>query len=640
MGPAEPNGLQDDRQRKRPLTRAMLAVPVVMGLFAVTWSGNPSPAQNPAAPMPPAVVPTTPAPAPSINPVLSSPLLSPTPKTIGTTPVISAESKQKQGKHVAKLIDPELTLDLVSGQTRVMVLKNTPFRVQAGDERYMTLSVINTKELILQGKDVGTTVLNIWFGDKDDPAKQETLTYLVRIYPDPEAKERLEKSYKQLEDDINKHFKDTSVRLKLLGDKLVVSGRVRDAQQGLQVLQIIRANFAGQGGGGSGNRPGLGGATNAGASSTAAQATQIPFGETVAIDPITGLASPTAENYITTAGNNNIINLLEVAGEQQVALRVIVAEVSRAAARSIGLNFSVTNKQGVTVFSNNNGSTSAGGGGIGNGNGFGGGNGINGGGGLGGALSGTAANITAVFDGGNIPVALTALRTLSYAKSLAEPTLVTLNGQTANFLAGGQFPVPIVTGLGNNNGLQGVSFVPFGVQLSFTPFITDRDRIRLQLSANVSTRDVSVGTSIGGSSVSGLNSRSVNTVVELRQGETLAVAGLIESNQGADASRTPLLGDVPFFTPFTSNRQSAGEKELVIFITPELVRPLEVGECPPIPGADIVEPTDIEFYLLNRLEGRVGPYRSVIRTDWGRIRQFEKVERAMLCGPSGYCPAP
>lgn len=623
MKPALPN----TPRRRSPVGRAIRLSPVVLGLLAVAWAQNPPAVVPPPTAVPPAADPT--------GGVLANPLLSATPKTVGTTPVASAEAKAKQSKHVAKLIDPELTLDLVAGQTRVMALKSAPFRVQAGDERYMALSVINTKELILQGKDVGTTVLNIWFGDKDDPARQETLTYLVRVYPDPEAKERLEKAYKQLEDDINKHFKDTSVRLKLLGDKLVVTGRVRDAQQGVQVLQVIRASVGG-GTGAGGRTAGLGGVTAAGGAGAAGTvpAVTAPFGVPT-LDPLTGLASPTAENYVTSAGGN-IVNLLEVAGEQQVALRVIVAEVSRAAARSIGLNFSVTNNQGVTVFSNNTGNV-----GIGGGGGFGAQNGLNnlGGGGVG-NLGGVAANITAVFDGGKIPFALNALRTLSYAKSLAEPTLVTLNGQSANFLAGGQFPVPVVTGFGVQQGLQGVNFVPYGVQLSFTPFVTDRDRVRLQLSANVSTRDVGTGTSIGGANVSGLTARSVNTVVELRQGETLAVAGLIESNQGADATRTPLLGDLPFFSAFTQNRQSAGERELVIFITPDLVRPLDVGECPPVPGADILEPTDVEFYLLNRLEGRVGPYRSAVRTDWGRIRHFEKVERGMLSGPSGYCPAP
>lgn len=608
------------------LLRAIGAIPLVMGLAAIVGLEGRGIAQAPAAP--PAVLPA-PTPLSPAAAALANPLFSPTPKTVGTTPTASPESRQKQGKHVSKLLDPELTLDLVAGQTRVMVLKTVPVRVQSGDDSTMTMTIANTKELLLQGKAVGTTVLNIWFGDKDDPAKQETLTYLVRVYPDPEAKERLEKSYKQLEDDINKHFKDTSVRLKLLGDKLVVSGRVRDAQQGVQVMQIIRANFQ-TGSGGNGGLTTAGG-TNLGGG----QASQIPLASPlstfpgqsppglVGADPLTALAAPSLDSYIASAGNN-IVNLLEVAGEQQVALRVIVAEVSRAAARSIGLNFSIRNNQGITVFRNSTGNVGFGGAG----------------GAVGGGGGGAIANLSAILDGGNIPIAINALRTLSYAKSLAEPTLVTMNGQSANFLAGGQFPVPVIAGFGVNNGLQGVSFIPFGVQLNFTPFITDRDRIRLQLNANVSARDVGIGTNIGGANVAGLNTRNVNTTVELRQGETLAVAGLIESNHGADATRTPLLGDVPFLNPFSVNKHSAGEKELVIFITPELVRPLEAGEVPPLPGSDILEPTDIEFYLFNRLEGRVGPYRSTIRTDWGRIRNFEKVERAMLNGPSGYCPAP
>lgn len=601
------------------LVRAIGAIPLVLGLFAIAGIESRTHAQPPAS-APPAAQPTAlpaPTPASPTAAALANPLLSATPKTVGATPTATTESRLKQVKHVSKLLDPELTLDLVVGQTRVMVLKTVPVRVQSGDERTMTMSISNTKELLLQGKEVGTTVLNLWFGDKDDPAKQETLTYLVRVYPDPEAKDRLEKSYKQLEDDINKHFKDTSVRLKLLGDKLVVSGRVRDAQQGQQVLQIIRANFSSNGGSGNGGNLGGGQAATIPTSAPYAALPGTTPPGLVGPDPLSALASPSLDQYIAAAGNN-IVNLLEVAGEQQVALRVIVAEVSRAAARSIGLNFSIRNNQGVTVFRNSTGNIGSGG--------FGG--------------VGAVANLAAVLDGGNIPIAINALRTLSYAKSLAEPTLVTMNGQSANFLAGGQFPVPVVSGFGINNGLQGVSFVPFGVQLNFTPFITDRDRIRLQLNANVSSRDVGVGTSIGGANVAGLNTRNVNTVVELRQGETLAVAGLIESNHGADTTRTPLFGDVPFLNPFSVNRHSAGEKELVIFITPELVRPLEAGESPLLPGSDILEPTDIEFYLFNRLEGRVGPYRSTVRTDWGRIRNFEKVERALLNGPSGYCPVP
>src|SRR5205085_10926860 len=130
--------------------------------------------------------------------------------------------------------------------------------------------------------------------------------------------------------------------------------------------------------------------------------------------------------------------------------------------------------------------------------------------------------------------------------SLAEPNLVTMNGQTANFQAGGQFPVPVVTGF-TTAGLQGVNFIPFGVQLSFTPYITDRDRIRLVMSAEVSSRDLSAGNiTIGGAAVPNLSTRNFQTTVELREGQTLAVAGLIQNNLGAESHRVPFFGYIPF----------------------------------------------------------------------------------------------
>src|SRR5262249_41766639 len=137
-----------------------------------------------------------------------------------------------------------------------------------------------------------------------------------------------------------------------------------------------------------------------------------------------------------------------------------------------------------------------------------------------------------------------ALKNLNYARTLAEPTLATLDGQPATFRAGGSFPVPIITGA-TNVGLQGVNFVPFGVQVNFTPYITDRDRIRLAIQAEVSARDISAGTTINSSFVSGLTQRTFSNVVEMRHGETLAVAGMIQSNLGAQTQRVPFIGDIP-----------------------------------------------------------------------------------------------
>jgi pilus assembly protein CpaC len=310
----------------------------------------------------------------------------------------------------------------------------------------------------------------------------------------------------------------------------------------------------------------------------------------------------------------------------------------------VGLNFAVTNNQGVTVFANRTGPVTGalrglsglnGIGGLGLG-GFGNGFGAQGGGG------GAVANLPFVTDAGRLPFALSALKNLQYAKSLAEPNLVAMNGQTANFLAGGQFPVPIVGGFGGiAGGIQGVQYVPYGVQLSFTPFLTDRDRVRLVLNASVSSRDLSSGTNIGGGAVAGLNTRQVNTTVELRQGETLAVAGLIQTNQGADRTSIPFIGDLPGLGPLTGvHRHQAGEQELVIFLTPELVRPLDCDQHVTLPGHEILDPTDVEFYLFGRLEGHCRDFRSPIRTDCSRIKQFYRAEAANLAGPTGYTPLP
>jgi pilus assembly protein CpaC len=319
-----------------------------------------------------------------------------------------------------------------------------------------------------------------------------------------------------------------------------------------------------------------------------------------------------------------VVNLLRVPGEQQVMLKVTVAEVNRAAARSIGVNFSIRNNAGVTVFAQTTGNI------LGS---------TTGGTTAGGITSGvgSAANLIGVIDQGKIALAINALRTLDFARTLAEPNLTTLNGQPANFRAGGEFPVPVVTGF-TAAGLQGVSFVPFGVQLSFTPFITDKDRVRLLVSADVSTKDLSSSANVNGTAVPGLNSRTFTTTVELREGQTLAVAGLIQTNFGADATRVPFFGDLPIIGRLAAfDRTSAGEQELVVLVTPELVHPLEPKECPPLPGSDVFEPGDLEFYLLGRLESRRSyDYRSPVRTDIHRMIRYRHCEQLFINGPSGH----
>ena len=137
--------------------------------------------------------------------------------------------------------------------------------------------------------------------------------------------------------------------------------------------------------------------------------------------------------------------------------------------------------------------------------------------------------------------------------------------------------------------------------------------------------------------MSGLNTRTFQTTVELREGQTLAVAGLIQNNFGATTVRVPLIGDWPLVGNFFArNSTSSAEQELVVLITPELVRPLEACATPPLPGADVFEPGDIEFYLLGRLESRrAEDFRSSVRTDIHRIRRYRECNDLFILGPTG-----
>ncbi|MDB5341649.1 MAG: type and secretion system protein [Schlesneria sp.] len=538
------------------------------------------------------------------------------PGGLGRVQDLDPTRQREFAKFVDRTIDVDNHLDLVQGQPRLLVTKQAPLRYQIADDSIATVEVITEKELSIGGREVGTTVLNLWFEDAASPEGRTVLSYLVRVYPDSAARVRMESIYKALEDEINQAFPNCVVSLNLVGNQLILRGEAKDVQDATQILRIASANSPrGRGG-------------NARVSQPEQVNLQISEPGALGAPPAEQLqlAGERVSEYLMAVNNaqqQGVVNLLRVPGEQQVMLRVTVAEVNRSAARNIGINFQILNSQGSAVFSQLTGGliqaqTSAAG-----------------------IISG---NLPAVLDNGRIPIAINALRTLGLARSLAEPNLVAINGQTARFHAGGSFPVPVVTGA-TAVGLQGVAYVPFGVQLLFTPVVTDKSRIRLQVNASVSTRDPSIGTTIGGGSggggttVSGLQSRNFTTTVELREGQTLAVAGLIQNNYGANSNRVPFAGDLPFVGRFFSNDgASAQEQELIVLVTPELVHPLDPNACPVLPGSDIYEPDDVEFFLLGRLESRRSEdFRSAARTDCDRLKTYRRCQQKYIIGPSGHC---
>jgi pilus assembly protein CpaC len=165
-------------------------------------------------------------------------------------------------------------------------------------------------------------------------------------------------------------------------------------------------------------------------------------------------------------------------------------------------------------------------------------------------------------------------------QSLAEPNLIAYNGQEASFLAGGEFPVPVVQGA---TGSVSVEFREFGIRLTFTPTIAG-DVIRLKVAPEVSALDFANGVSLGGFRIPALTTRKAQTDVELRDGQSFVIAGLLDNVSQEDDANIPILSKIPIIgNLFKSKAERAEQTELMVLITPRLVRPLDPDEVPPLP---------------------------------------------------------
>lgn len=535
-------------------------------------------------------------------------------------PLPAVEVVKKSEQFVQGMIDPELPLNLVIGRPKVLQLAKAPKRIYVPDDEVIRTEIIDNqsgREIAITGMRSGSTTLILWFDDPSSPSGQTTVSYLVRVFSDP----ILARPIESLEDELNEKFPNSYIELDQIEDRMIVRGQTPDTIEMGQILQVL----AGARGVSAGLiRP----------SDPVAETTPVSLAQALSFqdnqDPLVAEEAAAQRRRVIdplALARAGIINQLKVVGEQQVMLKVTVAEVNRNAARSIGLNFSVDNNSGFTVFQSLVGNLAQTGGNTGVGR----------------------ANVLASLDMGQVSLAVEALRRLNLSRTLAEPNLITMNGQPADFQAGGRFPVPVISSGAGGNGqnLQGVNFVPFGVQLQFTPYVQDRDVIRLQLNAEVSTRDESLGTAIGGNNsgtqVSGLNSRNFATTVKLKSGQTIAVAGLLQTNYGASSDRVPFWGDLPIIGATGGvNRTSSGEQELVILVTPYLVAPDDACDVGSLPGSDVHEPTDVEFYIANRLESRRSrDFRSSVRTDHARQKRAENClpERYMIgqVGPTDRC---
>ncbi|MFK7763210.1 MAG: type II and III secretion system protein family protein [Roseobacter sp.] len=271
---------------------------------------------------------------------------------------------------------------------------------------------------------------------------------------------------------------------------------------------------------------------------------------------------------------DRVSNLMTVGGVQQVMLKVRFAEMSRGVSKSLQSSLSLggTDVSGIT-----------------------GPNGVE----LG---NGTTVNINEPsgallfgFGVGSVQVGLLleALETKGAVRTLAEPNLVALSGQEANFLAGGEFPVPTQS----DDGI-GIEFKPFGIELNFVPRVVDGDLINLQLSAATSSIDASNGVTLdGGLTVNAFVRRETSTTVEIRDGQSFAIAGLLEDSFNDTVAQVPWIGDVPILGAlFRSTDYARNQTELVIIVTAYLVSPTQ-GDALALPTDRIKPPSEADLFL-------------------------------------------
>lgn len=373
------------------------------------------------------------------------------------------------------LTEPARVVSVSRGASALITMNRPVERVALGDPGIADAVVISPREVLVNGREAGTTSLLVW-----DQANRVDL-YTVEVTPDIGALQR----------QVGSLFPDLDVRMSATGESVVVSGVVRDAIAARRILEIVRASGA------------------------------------------------------------NVINNMMAPSALQVLLHVRFAEINRSAIKSLGSELFMDNVQDYPDVQK-----------LGELD-------IN-------TLSGGIVELFLLGDNGTgLDAFLRLLKGRGEFRSLAEPNLVTLEGQEASFLAGGEFPFPAVQG-GQSNQVS-IQWKEFGVRLNFTPNVTNDGRVRLNLTPEVSSLDFGNGLQFGGYNVPSLLTRRASTDVELRPGQHLAIAGLLDNQQEITSEQIPILGEIPIIGTFFSQKEKRNRQtELLVIVTPYIVEPTDV----------------------------------------------------------------
>jgi pilus assembly protein CpaC len=445
-------------------------------------------------------------------------------------------------------------------KSRVVKLDEPAARISVGSPDIADILILRSTQLYVLGKDLGTTNVLLW--DRDDMLIG---TVSVEVTHDLES---LKSKYHQI-------LPDESINVYASQRNIVLTGRVSSVGS-MDAAMRMADGYLQQ-------------------VSTAVDKQEF--------EQAGGSGGPAGE----------VINLMQVGGGQQVMLEVKVAEISRSELRSLDAQFNALYK----------GSRWS----------------------LGGTNGGATFPDFVNADGMNVPaldglnpwgpavdvfqpsdmtisdkglftsfisddfifnMALNAAKDKGLAKILAEPTLTTLTGQEAEFLSGGEFPIPVPQGLDNVT----IEYKEFGVGVRFLPVVLGPDKINLKINVSVSELSdsnqvlISPDSTLSRFIVPALSKRSAQSTVELKDGQTIAIAGLISENLREMVSKFPGLGDLPIIGYlFRSQNFIKGETELVIMVTPRLAKPMDPEDIR-LPTDSFIEPSDTDFYLLGRMEGR------------------------------------
>jgi pilus assembly protein CpaC len=433
-------------------------------------------------------------------------------------------------------------LEVIHHRSQLVRTRARITRTMASSSGVLDIVPYSETEFSILGLQLGMTDLLIWF--ENDP---EPLKYAVTVIRDPALEDQRRIDYGKIERKLQILYPNSKVWLIPLSRRVIVRGQARDPEEASRIMQTVRLEVS-----------------------------NLEFaGRNIGDDYVSGAAYDAgAGGGIGALGNgfNNglygfVVDELRVPGEFQVKVRVRIAELSHMQLRRYGCDIATSINNGRAVIAS--------------------------------GLA-QAPVISGLFDNGRVNALLDALAVNGTAKIISDASFVTLSGEPAAFLSGGEFAVPTTVGI-SGAAAATTSFRGYGTSVIATPTVIDNDLFRLQVVAELSALN-NQGSVAG---IPGLNVKRVQTRVELREGQTIVLGGLYGRTQRADVTRIPFLGEIPVVGTwlFNAKRATEDENELLIVVTPELVRAVDSDQQPPLPGFHVTHPDCFDFWKYNRTEG-------------------------------------